>query len=266
MLRLAVLGLLAGAILSAHAQACVHAYGVYAMPACRVFASAPSDALGARVHGACSHTPAGTSARHTRPSPHTFSYVSSSVLVAPVDSHSLPMVRGAWRAYTSALKSQPLRTNVVTSGVITVAGDTMAQLVAHEKRDETAPAGEQKRSAGAEVLSKVEAKGTSRIEGGRGLDLQRSASMLGWGTIVSGGALYYWFRFLDHLFPPHQNTLMYVHTLPHTCVPRALALERVKLSGAQPTQAGACQSWRQSGRTGLSAQWSILRRIHSSIT
>ena len=44
-------------------------------------------------------------------------------------------MRGVWTVYSNALKTHPLRTNVATSGVITVAGDTMAQLVAR-KRDQ----------------------------------------------------------------------------------------------------------------------------------
>jgi hypothetical protein len=48
-------------------------------------------------------------------------------------------MRGVWTVYSNALKTHPLRTNVATSGVITVAGDTMAQLVARKRDQNEAP-------------------------------------------------------------------------------------------------------------------------------
>ena len=85
--------------------------------------------------------------------------------------------------YANALKTRPLRTNVATSGVITVASDTIAQFVDNQQKGDTTPVG---------------------------LDYQRSLSMMCWGTLVSGGALFYWFKFLDRLFPPDRNTVMRV--------------------------------------------------------
>ena len=84
--------------------------------------------------------------------------------------------------YANALKTRPLRTNVATSGVITVASDTIAQFVDNQQ------------------------KGSADLR----LDYQRSLSMMCWGTLVSGGALFYWFKFLDRLFPPERNTVMRV--------------------------------------------------------
>lgn len=89
--------------------------------------------------------------------------------------------------YANALKTRPLRTNVATSGLITVASDTIAQYVDRQSA-------ERKGSACDDVF----------------LDMQRSLSMLCWGTVVSGCALFYWFRFLDRLFPPERNTIMRV--------------------------------------------------------
>ena len=91
-----------------------------------------------------------------------------------------------------------------TGGVITVAGDTMAQLVA-QKND-----GASKSEVPAKSLGKDGCMSVQSLVEGMGLDFQRSVSMLGWGTLVSGVGLFYWFRFLDRLFPPDRNTVMRV--------------------------------------------------------
>jgi hypothetical protein len=152
-------------------------------------------------------------------------------------------MRAVWAAYTNAAKAYPLRTNVATGGVITVAGDTMAQLV--DKKNHRG-------GTAAPSPSAVESEG---------LDVKRSAAMLGWGTVVSGlvlwgsvvrpmrnfetfchcpcwassprivlfmcvcarardclcvcwtqhrYTLYHWFKFLDFLFPPERNTFLRV--------------------------------------------------------
>ena len=42
------------------------------------------------------------------------------------------MLRRGWQAYSGALKSHPLRTNLATSGVLTVASDLVAQVLSFE--------------------------------------------------------------------------------------------------------------------------------------
>ena len=96
-------------------------------------------------------------------------------------------MRSMWAVYSNALKTRPLRTNVATSGIITVASDTIAQYVDNKQREDAEQA---------------------LVMGPAGLDVQRSLSMLCWGTVVSGGALFYWFKFLDRLFPPERNTML----------------------------------------------------------
>ena len=44
------------------------------------------------------------------------------------------MLRRGWQAYSGALKSHPLRTNLATSGVLTVASDLVAQVLTFEKK------------------------------------------------------------------------------------------------------------------------------------
>jgi len=44
------------------------------------------------------------------------------------------MLRRGWQAYSGALKSHPLRTNLATSGVLTVASDLVAQVLALETK------------------------------------------------------------------------------------------------------------------------------------
>jgi hypothetical protein len=149
-----------------------------------------------------------------------------------------------------------------TGGVITVAGDTLAQVVAKTRtQDESCGPGEQ-----------------------TVLDWQRSASMLGWGTIVSGGALYYWFRFLDRLFPPERNTLMRVLAkVGVNQVPSPKASEskseppRKRRLGGQKARAwvySASCFWLRAflmgcdpcrtGRLSISSQWCILRCVYSA--
>ena len=123
----------------------------------------------------------------------------------PAGAYTVPArahpMRALWTAYTNAAKAYPLRTNVVTGGVITVAGDTMAQLVDKKQRGKGGECQRQGKETPFEFKSMME---------GVGLDVQRSMAMLGWGTIVSGFTLYHWFKFLDVLFPPERNTFLRV--------------------------------------------------------
>lgn len=85
----------------------------------------------------------------------------------------------AWSAYSSALRSHPLTTNIVTSGCITVASDTIAQTVS--KGDECRPFPHY-------------------------IDPKRTLTMLGWGTAVSGFGMFHWFKFLERLIPSENIT------------------------------------------------------------
>eukprot|EP00960_Hanusia_phi_P056711 763352-Hanusia_phi.AAC.1 len=85
----------------------------------------------------------------------------------------------AWSAYSNALRSHPLTTNIVTSGCITVASDTIAQTVSRGEECKPFP---------------------------HYLDPKRSLTMLGWGTAVSGFGMFHWFRFLERLIPSENIT------------------------------------------------------------
>eukprot|EP00285_Hemiselmis_virescens_P018718 CAMPEP_0173403750 /NCGR_PEP_ID=MMETSP1356-20130122/57565_1 /TAXON_ID=77927 ORGANISM="Hemiselmis virescens, Strain PCC157" /NCGR_SAMPLE_ID=MMETSP1356 /ASSEMBLY_ACC=CAM_ASM_000847 /LENGTH=188 /DNA_ID=CAMNT_0014364321 /DNA_START=182 /DNA_END=744 /DNA_ORIENTATION=- len=88
----------------------------------------------------------------------------------------------AWTAYGASLKSHPLRTNMTTASVLTVASDAVAQ--------------------------KFEQRGAAQQHGaGGGLDGWRTASMLGWGAAVNGGMVTLWLGLLEKLFPSRGQTL-----------------------------------------------------------
>ncbi|KAJ1476502.1 hypothetical protein T484DRAFT_1824682 [Baffinella frigidus] len=92
------------------------------------------------------------------------------------------MLRRGWQAYSGALKSHPLRTNLATSGVLTVASDLVAQV------------------------------SSADFKAGGQIDQTRTATMLGWGVVVTGGFVFHWLRFLDKVFPPAGQTFQRVLT------------------------------------------------------
>ena len=136
-----------------------------------------------------------------------------------------------WQAYGNSLKTRPIATNIVTAGVVTVVGDILAQGIEHrnhvlEAEKDIKSANERSEIKKYEVNNmntsvsaslSLSPSTSSAIDLSINtaspsfhLDLARSGRMLAWGTIVGGAPMYYWFRFLDRLWPPAKNTALSV--------------------------------------------------------
>jgi hypothetical protein len=90
----------------------------------------------------------------------------------------------AW--YVSNLKVKPLQTNMITSALICAAGDALAQNITHiEKHKQRTP-------------SETENRNINQV-GAFHLDLERTVTMAGWGTLLAPPA-FAWYKWLDTAF------------------------------------------------------------------
>eukprot|EP01012_Entosiphon_sulcatum_P008776 TRINITY_DN14821_c0_g1_i1.p1 TRINITY_DN14821_c0_g1~~TRINITY_DN14821_c0_g1_i1.p1 ORF type:complete len:184 (+),score=21.45 TRINITY_DN14821_c0_g1_i1:464-1015(+) len=78
------------------------------------------------------------------------------------------MVRRLWAKYLWALRHRPLRTNVISAGLILSVGDRIAQVVEGGEKDH---------------------------------NFARSARLAVWGSLISAPISYYWFRQLERWWP-----------------------------------------------------------------
>jgi hypothetical protein len=122
-------------------------------------------------------------------------------------------LRGAWARYALLLQTRPLITNAITSGVIAVSGDLLAQRLERPERSvacadttgtctgsgtSSAPL---THAANDEYLDELERQVLARDLARFGFDWRRAASMALWSTLFVGPFWTAYHRFVDRVLP-----------------------------------------------------------------
>lgn len=132
------------------------------------------------------------------------------------------MLRSAWQLYKSWLQKRPLLTNTITTSFVIMIGDSIAQSIEHSRtypsvsfhhhhQRQHPPFLSASSNTNSEQISDTSqntiaspaispSSPSSTESESYSLDLYRSASMFGWGSLVAV-QMHYWYRFLDRILP-----------------------------------------------------------------
>ncbi len=127
-------------------------------------------------------------------------------------------LRAAWARYSLLLQTHPLITNAITSGVIAVSGDLLAQRLERplDGSAVTSPAtgsADAEHSNSDEFERQVLARDFERF----GFDWRRAASMALWSTLFVGPFWTAYHRYVDRVLP--LRTAGHICALRHTICP-----------------------------------------------